>query len=506
MDYKGIQIVEEYAAKHVAGSTFRIMAKGKSLLHECGATYSKTEVEGFPFDVKGIHCLTLGHAHADHMGRLPPLFREGFNGRIYATHTTAALANLQLKQDAASTFFYNKSIRGKRDSKGNLIPFKDGFSSGDILQMMAMFESEGGKFGVSYEKAIEIAPGVSIKFYEAGHIPGSAQTMYTVDENGKKTNLLLAYDLGRTDYKILGHPVNDTPFVRFPSTKFGEAVDFIVVEATYGDRIHKPLDQSLGSLEQAIAEVEKTRGILLAPAFSIMRTQMFRDFLFRLDEQGKLPKDLMIYSSSPGADDVDKVMLANRGDLDAKAIEELRTPSRSSFCFDKYRRHKTLNETLEVMEQRIGKAPTVIIAASGMCDMGRAVPLSRAIIGDSRNRVLKIGFASPGSRMERMAKAKKGTVISYQEGAVEMKAEVMEMGGLSGHADCVEIIEHLKSINDPAKGKRFKGIFIKHGEEKACYALAEKIKEARNAGEGIVIMEPHKLYPLHVNPAEWFSQ
>lgn len=496
MDNKGIRVVEEYAAKHVAGSTFRIMANGKSLLHECGATYSKNEVKGFPFDVKGIHCLVLGHAHADHMGRLPELFRQEFGGRIYATHTTADLANLQLKQDASSVFFYNKTIKGKRGPDGQYIPFKEGFTSGDILNMMARFESENGKFGVSYEKSFEIAPGVSIKFYEAGHIPGSAQTMYTIDQNGKKTNLLLAYDLGRTDYKILGHPVNDTPFVKFPATKFGENVDYIVVEATYGDRVHKPLEQSLASLEEAIREVEKTKGILLAPAFSIMRTQMFRDFLFRFDEQGKLPNDLMIYSSSPGADDVDKVMLANRGDLDKEAIEELRTPSRSSFCFQKYTRHKTLKETLEVMEQRIGKAPTIVIAASGMCDMGRAVPLSRAVIGDARNRVLKIGFASPGSRMEMMAKGKEGTVIPYQEGSVEMKARVMEMGGLSGHADCVEIIEHLRSINDPAKGRRFKRIFIKHGEEKACYALAEKIKQERNAGENIVVMDPQNVYDL----------
>src|SRR3989339_279113 len=495
MASSGIRIVEEYAAKQVAGSTFRIMANGKTILHECGATYSKGQTKGFPFDVREVFCLGLGHAHADHMGRLPELFRAGFNGKIYATQTTAALANLQLKQDSAGAFFYNKRIMGKRiPGTNDFIPFKESFKSADIQKMMEMFESESGKPGISYEREVEIAPGIKIKFYEAGHIPGSAQTMYMIDENGRKTNMLLAYDLGRTDYKILGHPVNDTPFVRFPATKFGEKVDYVVVEATYGDREHKPLEQSLGNLESTIKEVEKTKGVLLAPAFSIMRTQMFRDFLFRFDNEGKLPGDMMIYTSSPGADDVDKIMLANMGDLDARAIEELRTPNRSSFCWDKYVRHKKVDETMKVIEERIGKAPTIVIASSGMCDMGRAVQLSRAVIGDERNIVLKLGYASHGSRMDIMSKAKKGDEIRYDDGSVKLEARVMEMGGLSGHADWKETEAQLRNMNDPNKGETFKAIFVKHGEEKACYALAEKLKEARNAGENIIVMEPGQVY------------
>jgi metallo-beta-lactamase family protein len=490
-DNSGIRIVEEYAAKSVAGSTFRVIVDGVTHLHECGHRYSKSKDDSFPFNPKDVRVVTFGHAHMDHIGRFLELARQGYNGGVYATQITAALAKLQFEQDAASVFLNNKMKKG---------PFRNFPTRDDVKEAMNMFVSYGDKLGIPLRQEVEISPGVSIKFYEAGHIPGSALTMYKINKEGLKRNLLLAYDLGRTDFKIAGHPICDTPFVRFPETDFDEEVDFAVVEATYGGREHKPISDSIGSLEEAIKRVEKTKGILFVPAFTIMRTQMAREFIFRLDQEGKLSKEIMVCTSTPGADSVDRIMMANYMDLDEQAIQELKTPKNSSFCWDKYIRHKKLDETLTFMKERIGNVPTIVIASSGMCDMGRAVPLSKAVIGDKRNVVLKMGYASPESRMDKMLIAsqpncqEKDREISYDGEKIRMEAGLVEIGGTSGHADWREIEAFLRNLRNPEKGQRFKAIFIKHGEEKACYALAEKLKEARNAGENIIVMEPHVVY------------
>jgi metallo-beta-lactamase family protein len=496
-----IDIVEECAAEQVPGSMLRVIVDGKTYLFEAGNEYSQgNERKPLPFDASGLSAIVLGHAHADHVWKVLQVVREGAMCNLYSTQQTAELAKLQFKQDVSGVAVYNKMVRGKRfkfgPNKGKFIPFKPSYYTvADIDKTWGMFaSSEGSRKGIEFNRDVKIGEGVDIRFYEAGHIPGAAQTVFKIVRNGQQRNILMAYDLGRTDYKILDHPIADTPFVKYPTSKFDENIDYIVLEATYGNRTHKPIEDSLSVLEQSINDVAKTNGTLIIPAFSIMRTQMLWNFIYRFNKEGKLPRNMMFYSSSPMADDVAKVMLANRQDFDERANEEFSNPNNNPFYFDRLIHHKSYPETKEVIRQNMGKVPIGIIASSGMCDQGRILPILEETISYPNNLVLLTGYSSPGTRASMMINGQK--MIPFRECEVELKAKVRRMGGLSGHADAKEIVAHLKSIHDPQKGEQFRGIFIKHGEKEACWALRDEVIKAGYDSDKVTVMKKGQHYTL----------
>ncbi|MDP2908734.1 MAG: MBL fold metallo-hydrolase [Nanoarchaeota archaeon] len=489
-----IKLTEFGAAETVPGSKLLLKTGQKDYLIDVGKNYKDKE-ENLPFEAKGIEHLILTHGHADHMGELLKLRKEGFKGKIFSTHETAEITKLQLKQDVSSVFFYNRAIKGKRyqhgPDKGKFIPFKKAeYSKEDIESSMALFESDNKEPGIPYEKQITISDEAKIMFYEAGHIPGSAQILFEISSEGRSLKLLTACDLGRTDYKILGHPRADTPIVKFPRTGFKENIDYIVVESTYGDKVHNSLEDSIKILEEAAKDAAKNSSKLIIPTFSIMRTHMLWNFLFRLNQEGRLP-DMTFYSSSPTADYVSKIILGHIENLDEKALQEFANNNYNPFYFDKLVHHKKLEDTKEALKEN---KPMGIIAASGMCEMGRIVPILERTIQDPKNIILLTGYASPRTRAYNLINKEKQ--IRFDGKLVELKADVRKMGGLSGHADKEEIIAHLKSIHDPEKGEQFKGVFIKHGEKEACHKLRERIIEAGYPPETVHVMKKNQEYVL----------
>ncbi len=496
-----VSIIEECAAKQVPGSMLRVKVDEKTYLFEAGSDMKNENGKpSFTFNPSEISNLVLGHGHADHIGKTLDLIAAGFAGRIYSTEQTAAIAHLQFDQQVSGPIIYNRMVAGRKfrsgPREGQVIPFKQKkFVSEDVVKAMGMFGSEDGKHpGYSYDKEIPVGDGVSVRFYQAGHIPGAAQTRYKIKKDGKEINILFAYDLGRTDYEILNHPVADIPLVKRPQTYFAENIDYIVVEATYGNRVHRPLEESLATLEQAAKDVAKTRGVLVLPAFSIMRTQMLWYFLFNLYQEGKLPKNMRFYSSSPMADQVARIMLSHKEDLNKEALEEFKSRNDNPFFFKQLEHHDKYDETKRVIEESVGNVPIGVIAASGMCDMGRIVSVLQATISDPRNIVLLTGYSSPGTRADLMLK--KEPVIDINGILVPLKADVRKMGGLSGHADAIEMIAHLKHIHDPTQGSQFKGIFIKHGEPDACEALKQEIIAAGYDSATVHVMEKGQEYKL----------
>jgi len=498
MEEDKISFTEFGAAETVPGSKLLVQVGKKDYLIDIGKEYgNKDDIQELPFDSSNIENLILSHAHADHMGDVLKFVKKGFKGKIFSTYETAKITKLQLEQEVSSAFIHNKMVKGKKYSygpnKGRWIPFKPIlYNSEDIKTSMNLFESfKEDKPGLPYEKNITISNDVKLTFYEAGHIPGSAQILLEINHNGRKINILTACDLGRTDYKILGHPRADIPIVKFPSTKFPKNIDHIIIESTYGDKVHAPLEDSIKILEDAAKDVAKTNGKLVIPAFSIMRTHLLWNFIFRLYQQDRIPKKMMFYSSSPTAVKVSKIILEHIENLDKKALQEFADKEYNPFYFDQLVHHKKMNETREVLKL---KKPIGIIASSGMCEGGRIIPVLEETISDPKNIILLTGYASPNTKSYLLMNKEKE--IPFDDKAIELKADVRKMGGLSGHADKEEIIAHLKSVNNPEKNEQFKGIFIKHGEKEACYKLKDRIIEAGFKPETVHVMKKDQEYVL----------
>lgn len=498
MEEDNIILTEFGAAETVPGSKLLVQVNKKNYLIDIGKEYGeKDDTRELPFDASNIESLILSHAHADHMGEMLKLVKKGFKGRVFSTYETAEITKSQLNQEVSSVFYHNKTVKGKKytygPNNGKWIPFKPVmYDSKDVKKSMSLFESfKDYKPGLPYENKTTLSNDVNITFYEAGHIPGSTQILLEVNHGGRNVNLLTACDLGRTDYKILGRPRSDTPIVKFPSTNLPKSIDYIVVESTYGDKIHAPLEDSIKVLEDAAKDAAKNNGKLIIPAFSIMRTHMLWNFLFRLYQQGRLPKEMKFYSSSPSANQISKIILKHIEDLDEKALQEFANKDYNPFYFDNLIHHKKLEETKQVLKEN---SPMGIIASSGMCEGGRIIPILEETITDPKNIILLTGYAAPKTRAAKLMNKEKE--IPFNNGLIELKADVRKMGGLSGHADKEEIIAHLKSIHDPEKGEQFKGIFIKHGEKEACYKLKDRIIEAGFKPETVHVMKKGQAYTL----------
>jgi len=492
-----LRLTEFGAAEAVPGSKLLLEAGEKKHLIDYGKSYNDKEEE-VTGPLKSIDSLILSHAHADHIGDVLKLYKSGFNNKVFSTYETAAITELQLKQEVSSVFIHNKMVKGKRytygPNKGKWVPFKKVlYNSEDINNFMSLFSSASyNKKGHPYEKTITLNDSVNLTFYEAGHIPGSSQMLFEIKKEGKEANVLIACDLGRTDYQILGHPRADTPIVKFPKTGFSKNIDYIVVESTYGDKTHAPLEDSLSVLENAAKDAAKNNGRLVIPAFSIMRTHMLWNFLFRLHQQGRLPEDMTFYSSSPFADQVSKIILSHIENLDEQALKEFENKNYNPFHFEKLVHHKKMDETRAVLEDYT--RPSGFIASSGMCEGGRVIPILEKVVPDPNSIILLTGYASPKTRAGKLQNKEKQ--IPFDGSLIELKADVRKLGGLSGHADREEIIAHLKSMHDPAKGEQFKGIFIKHGEKEACYKLKDKIVEAGFKADTVHVMKKDQAYNI----------
>ncbi len=498
MEEDKIILTEFGAAETVPGSKLLVQVNKKNYLIDIGKEYGeKDDTKELSFDANNIESLILSHAHADHMGDMLKLVKKGFKGKIFSTYETAHITKLQLSQEVSSVFIHNKMVKGKKynygPNKGRWIPFKPVlYNSEDVKKSMKLFESfKGYEPGLPYENKTTLSDNVNITFYEAGHIPGSAQILLEISHEGRNVNILTACDLGRTDYKILGHPRADMPIVKFPSTSFPKNIDYIVVESTYGDKVHANLEDSIKILEDAAKDVTKTNGKLVIPAFSIMRTHLLWNFIFRLYQQGRISKEMTFYSSSPTANQVSKIILEHIEDLDKNALQEFADKDYNPFYFDQLIHHKKMDETRQVL--KLDK-PMGIIASSGMCEGGRIIPILEETISDPKNIVLLTGYASPNTKSYKLLNKEKE--IPFNDKLVELKADVRKMGGLSGHADREEIIAHLKSIHNPEKGEQFKGVFIKHGEKEACYKLKDRIIEAGFKPETVHVMKKGQVYVL----------
>lgn len=435
------------ATKTVTGSKYLLSVNNLNIMIDCGLFQGLKELrlrnwENPPIDLSMLDAIILTHAHVDHSGYLPRLVSLGYNGPIYASRGTADLCKILLP-DSASIQEEDARYANKQGfSKHH--PAKPLYTEKDAKAALRLFKP------IHYEETIKLSPKCSFRLISAGHILGSSFVYITINEKGKETKILFSGDLGRYDVPVL----ND------PST-IAEA-DYIVVESTYGDRLHDP-KPAKDQLAEIIMKAVERGGPIIIPAFAVGRTQEILYYLRELEDEKRIPI-LPVRLDSPMAQSTTRRYLVDSEDHDqemkeliAKHVNPLAT---HSFGFGGFREG--------IRSESLSK-PHIIIAGSGMATGGHILYHLKECLPDPKATILFVGFQAEGTRGWRLLKGEPEVKIHGE--MIPVCAEIVSISNLSAHADYQETLRWLDGFSQPPKT-----IFITHGELEAANSLKEKIQ------------------------------
>jgi metallo-beta-lactamase family protein len=427
------------ATQTVTGSKYLIEHNGKKILVDCGLYQGLKELRlrnwtKFPVDPKEIHAIILTHAHVDHSGYIPRLIKDGFNGRIICTPATFELCSILLPDSGHLQEEEAEYAKKKGYSKHkNPLPL---FTLEEALKSLKYFDT------LDYGKEMEILKGLTFKFINAGHILGAAQVILS---NGPKT-IGFSGDLGRPNDPIIYPP--EVP----------KNCDYLVVESTYGDRLHSK-DDPVETFKNIILRTFKRGGIIIIPAFAVGRTQLILYYIHQLFQNKEIPK-MPVYLNSPMAQDATELFCRyqkiNR--LNHAQCQEVFNVAKFVTSVDE---SKALNEL---------KNPAIIIAGSGMVSGGRVIHHVKNYGPDPKNTILFTGYQSAGTRGELIINGKKEVTIHGQ--SVPINAEVDLIDNLSAHPDQNELVDWARTIP-----KRPTKVFITHGEIHQAEGLKKKLEK-----------------------------
>jgi metallo-beta-lactamase family protein len=444
------------AARTVTGSKHLVRTQHANVLLDCGLFQGrrKESVEknqSLGVDPRELSAVVLSHAHIDHSGALPLLQKKGYTGPVYATPATLDLCGAMLADAAkiqeSDARYINKQIeRGDRA----MDPVQPLYGEEDVVRVLNQM------IGVPYHRKMTIAPGVDLTFFDAGHVLGSAITALDVDENGKTRRLVFTGDLGR----------KHMPILRDPECPGG--ADVLVVESTYGDRLHAPIEEMNAKLAEALARVFKRGGKVVIPSFALERAQEIVLALKTLQGQGQMPP-MPVYVDSPLTVKITDVFKLHPECFDAEA-RALVTSDASPFDFDrlKYVSSKEDSKAIDA-----DPTPAIIISASGMCEAGRVLHHLKATIEDPRNAVLIVGFQAPDTLGRRLVEHRPRAKIFGVER--DVRAEVVVMNGFSAHADQHDLVDYVTRIGQTGS---LDEVILVHGEPGPQKALSDLLRAA----------------------------
>ncbi len=429
------------AARTVTGSKHLLSLKnGKKILLDCGMFQGmgKETIElnsTFGFDPSTVDYLILSHAHIDHSGLIPKLYKDGFRGVIYSTPATKELGAILLEDSAVIQRDDTKFIN-KRRAKQGLAPFEPLYDLGHAEEVLELFQT------VPYNVWTTIIEGIELLFTDAGHIIGSAAVHLRIKENGAITRLTFSGDVGRYNDAILRSP-----------QEFDQA-DYILLESTYGNKLHNEVFGMVDGLEKWIRHtcIDK-KGKLIIPAFSVGRTQELLYALNQLDLENRLP-NVPFYVDSPLSGEATAV-LKKFPTYFNKKIQKIMETDADPFDFKGLTFIKTVDESKHLNELN---QPCVIISASGMADAGRVKHHIMNNINNANNTILLVGYCEPRSLGGQLMNGAK--VVKIFSEMFEVVAEVGSMKNMSAHGDYDDLCQFLACQN-PALVKT---LFLVHGE------------------------------------------
>jgi len=458
------------AARTVTGSKHLITLKNNTqILLDCGLFQGMGQVTDklngyFGFDPKQITYLILSHAHIDHCGLLPRLVGEGFEGKIFCTSATMDLARILMMDSAKiqtqDAEFANRHLKPGQEQEQPL------YTEDDVVKTV------GNMKIVEYEEDFEIEPGIRLKFTDAGHILGSAAVHLTIAEDGKSTRITFSGDVGRYGDLLLKSP-----------QQFDQA-DFILMESTYGDSLHKDLEPIENMLLEVINNTcNIKKGKVIIPAFSVGRTQELLYALNGLELKGKLP-DVPYYVDSPLSSKATEI-LKNHPEVYNNGVKETLKIDHDIFGFKGLRFIESVEESKALNQD---PRPCVIISASGMAEAGRVKHHIRNNIGNQKNTILMVGYCEPSSLGGRLIAGQKVVDIFHDD--YEVRAEVRSIKSMSAHGDYEDLLKFL-SGQDPEKVKQ---LFLVHGEYEVQQNFATRLRE--HGFKHVAIPDYHQEFEL----------
>ncbi len=512
------------AVREVTGSMHLLSTDSDHILLDCGMFQGRRSEAAeknkvMPFDPGILTNAVLSHAHIDHSGRIPLLTKNGFNGRLICTRATADACEYLLPdsahiQESDANYLNYKTVRAtlsrlktgrgkdtvshreaarikkllKKNRHGlNLETINDLLDQYRLQGVHPLYTIEDAEQaltyfdGYPYHEPVTIGRDMTCTLYDAGHILGSAITMINAREDGRQYKICYTGDLGRFDKPI----IND-PTLAFAGQD--QAVDLLIMESTYGDRLHPPVADLKPGLEKVLAATYERGGTLLIPSFAFGRTQELLYVLHEIYNENKLPR-LPVYVDSPLATKLTRVFGEHPEVYDQQARQTFLKKGQNPFLFDQMHFVASVEESIALNRD---DRPHIVVAASGMCEAGRILHHLRYKIHSERNTILVVGYMAQNTLGRRIleqgiAYEKSGRngpppLLKFMNKQYPLKAHVVQLGGFSAHGDKSEMLRFLKKSN-----LKIKKIALVHGEEDQTLAFAKFLRS-----EGFTVTVPRR--------------
>ncbi|OGB91662.1 MAG: MBL fold metallo-hydrolase [candidate division NC10 bacterium RIFCSPLOWO2_02_FULL_66_22] len=437
------------AARTATGSQHLLEFNGTRLLLDCGLYQGRRQEaternRHLPFDPRQVDAMILSHAHIDHSGNIPTLVKQGFRGSITCTPATRDLCSVMLR-DAAHIQEADADFLNRKHADQLQEPVVPLYDEADVLKALKQFRS------LDYHQPAPILPGVTCTFLDAGHVLGSAIVQLDIDRAPDRLRLVFSGDLGRRNMAILRDP--EVP----------EAPDVLVLESTYGDRLHSPMAGMEADLAAVISRTVARKGKILVPSFSLERTQEFVYALHRLTLRKAIPP-IPIYVDSPLSVRITEIFKLHPECFDDETLAFMRKEG-DPFGFDNLTYISNVEDS-KALNDREG--PMIILAASGMCEAGRILHHLRNSIQDARNTILIIGFQAKNTLGRKIVERQPVVRIFGVERSLE--AEVVVMDAFSAHADREDLLAFVTGCRS-----NLRRVFLVHGEEEQMLPLVERL-------------------------------
>ena len=441
------------AAQNVTGSSHLIEANDLRVMVDCGYYQERNlkERNWAPFAVEpsSVDAVVLTHAHLDHCGLLPKFVREGFDGPIYCTDVTAAIAEIVLRDSAkiqAEDVAYKKK-RHKKQGRTSKYPYEPLYRMEDVDRVIPLFQA------LPYRKSRKIGNGVNLTLHDAGHILGSSSVMFEINRHGTTRRLVFSGDVGRWDSPILRDP------------DVFEDADYVCIESTYGNRDHKDNSTIPATLARVINAAYRAGGNVIIPSFAIERTQELLYRLSILEGEGRIPK-VPVVVDSPMASKVTEVFKKHEELFDEETTA-LIAEGRHPCDFSGLQTTHTVEES-KAVNKRSGTS--IIIAGSGMCTGGRIKHHIYNNIDRPESVILFVGYQARGTLGRQLLEGADRVRLFGEE--CQVLSRIEKVNGMSAHADRRELLEWLRRIK---RGPR--KVFVIHGEEEATEAFAKYVHD-----------------------------
>ena len=440
------------ANHEVTGSCTLLEAAGRRFLIDCGMEQGRDTYENQPLPVAAgeIDAVLATHAHIDHTGNLPLLVRNGFRGKIYATNPTVELCSIMLR-DSAHIQEFEAEWKNRKGRRSGAEPVEPMYTIQDAEAALKLF------VGVAYNSRVELAPGIEVRFTDVGHLLGSASIEIWVTENEKTTKLVFSGDIGNVNQPMLRDPI------------YLHEADYVVMESTYGDRLHGERPDYVGELTKILQRTLDRGGNVVIPSFAVGRTQEILYFLREIKEKDlvKGHGNFPVYIDSPLAIEATRIFQDTDPDcfdddtraLLAEGVDPIRLPGlRVSVTSDDSR---AINADRE---------PKVIISASGMCEAGRIRHHLKHNLWRPESTILFVGYQAQGTLGRTLLEG--ATSVKLFGEPIEVCAELCQLTGLSGHADRDGLLRWIDAFD--AKPKR---VFVNHGDDETEDRFVETLTE-----------------------------